>query len=413
MKIAIIGNMNNNGFSLMRYFNYLGIETHLFLFQNDGKGPFEHFKVENDTWELEKWEKYIHRMNISNGYRGIIGYPEKLQFPIYSNYLKKLFANFDILIGSGIAPALLYKAGLTLDVFFPYSIGIEYVSNIPTLNRLNSSNIFIRKLCEITRNLQINGIKKSRCCINFDLGFTEQIFKELNCKTKKLSVPIVYNKEKINLLEVREDIKDVVSKINKYDLKVLSHCRHLWFRKENFSEEEWYLNTKNNDWLINGFSRVIKEINNNSLLILFEYGDDVEKTKDLIKELQIENNVLWLSTMSRKEIMYILNYIDIGVGEFYNIPKTVWGGTGWEIMASGKPMLQSFRFNKGEFKEITGYDEPKLLNVLKEEDIFTHLANFFEKKEEYVKLGKDLKDWFDKFNGLNLAKQWINILEKL
>lgn len=77
----------------------------------------------------------------------------------------------------------------------------------------------------------------------------------------------------INLLEVREDIKDVVSKINKYDLKVLSHCRHLWFRKENFSEEEWYLNTKNNDWLINGFSRVIKEINNNSLLILFEYGE--------------------------------------------------------------------------------------------------------------------------------------------
>lgn len=115
--------------------------------------------------------------------------------------------------------------------------------------------------------------------------------------------------------------------------------------------------------------------------------------KHLIKELQIENNVLWLSTMSRKEI---LNYIDIGVGEFYNIPKTVWGGRLWH---------QVNRFNKGEFKEITGYDEPKLLNVLKEEDIFTHLANFFEKKEEYVKLGKDLKDWFDKFN---LAKQWKN-----
>ena len=33
MKVALIGNMNNNNFSIMRYFRDLGIDAHLILFK--------------------------------------------------------------------------------------------------------------------------------------------------------------------------------------------------------------------------------------------------------------------------------------------------------------------------------------------------------------------------------------------
>ncbi len=410
MKIALIGNMNNNGFSIMRYFNYLGIETHLFLFQNDGKGPFEHFKPENDTWEYEKWEKYIHRMKISNGYRGIIGYPEKLEFPFYSLYLKNLFKDFDKLIGTGIAPAIFSRAGLKLDIFYPYSMGIEYVKNIPTANRLKNGNPLIKMLCEYTKKLQINGIKESDFCLNFDFGLTQETFNEINCNFINLSIPMVYNLENNYLELIPKELKEISNKIKSFDLSILSHSRHLWVKNDFFSEEEWFYNTKNNDWLIRGFSKIVKEVNKKSLLVLFEYGESVLESKKLINELNIEENIIWLPKMSRKEIMFLLSSVDIGVGEFYNIEKTIWGGTGWEILASGKPLLQSFRFNKGEFENTVGYPEPDLLNVLKEEDVFYHLLNFFKDRNRYVEIGKKSRIWFDNYGGLEIAKKWIDVL---
>lgn len=412
MKIAIIGNMNNNGFSLMRYLSYLGYEAHLFLFQNDGQGPFAHFKPENDTWEYEKWNRYIHRMKISNGYRGIIGYPEKFKFPFYSSYLKNLFKDFDKLIGTGISPAVFSRAGLKLDIFYPYSMGIEYVKNIPTVHRLKNANFFIKLLCQYTKNLQIKGIKESHYCLNFDLGLTQQTFDEIDCDVLNFSIPMVYNLEKINLSLISNKLKELATKIEAFDLSILSHSRHLWVKNHSFSNEEWYFNTKNNDWLIKGFSKIVKEINKKSLLILLEYGENVLESKQLISDLEIEENVLWLPKMSRKEIMFLLNLVDIGVGEFYNVEKTIWGGTGWEVLASGKPLLQSFRFKKGEFEKIVGYPEPDLLNVLNEEDIFYHLSKFFQDKNKYTEMGKKSQSWFHNYNGLKLAKKWANLLNE-
>ena len=54
MKIAFVGNMNNNNFAIMRYFRDLGADAHLVLWADDGRGPLEHFVPENDTWEIDR-----------------------------------------------------------------------------------------------------------------------------------------------------------------------------------------------------------------------------------------------------------------------------------------------------------------------------------------------------------------------
>ena len=45
MKIAILGNMNNNGFSIMRYLRDIGEEADLLLFEDDGVASSAHFSI--------------------------------------------------------------------------------------------------------------------------------------------------------------------------------------------------------------------------------------------------------------------------------------------------------------------------------------------------------------------------------
>jgi len=64
MKIALIGNMNNNNFSIMRYFRDLGTDAHLLRWRDDEIGPNNHFIPENDTRNMDKWKPYIHKLPI-------------------------------------------------------------------------------------------------------------------------------------------------------------------------------------------------------------------------------------------------------------------------------------------------------------------------------------------------------------
>jgi hypothetical protein len=66
MKIGLIGNMNNNNFSILRYFHDLGADAHLLLNTNDGVGSLSHFRPECDTWTIEKWKPFIHQTEITN-----------------------------------------------------------------------------------------------------------------------------------------------------------------------------------------------------------------------------------------------------------------------------------------------------------------------------------------------------------
>ena len=59
-RVALVGNMNNNNFALLRYLIKRGIEAELLLLANDGKSDYNsHFTPENDSWDCENWYKYF------------------------------------------------------------------------------------------------------------------------------------------------------------------------------------------------------------------------------------------------------------------------------------------------------------------------------------------------------------------
>ena len=74
MKIAVVGNMNNNGFALMRYFRDLGADAHLLLNANDGTGDLSHFRPDSDTWNISAWSPFIHQTDIPNAPIAALGF---------------------------------------------------------------------------------------------------------------------------------------------------------------------------------------------------------------------------------------------------------------------------------------------------------------------------------------------------
>lgn len=413
MRVALLGNMNNNNFAILRYMVDLGVDAYLILFKDDGEGSISHFKPDNDSWYLGKWEKRIVRMDYYADWRAF--YPDlKLKsLPPSVNHIRNTLNDFDVFIGSGMIPAIFDRVGMKLDIFYPYATGVEMIgTNLwPSYFQKRFS---IRKwLYQRLINAQIRGVKSAKNCLNAELGPTKETLDKLGVSFDKIPTPMVYPEiVPFEIVKDDEQLSTLLRQLESCDLKIMSHARHWWINKQSMDELSWQGLSKNNNWLIEGFASFLTENSRiKACLILLEYGDDVKESKSLVQKLGIANEVIWLPRMSRKKLLYLISQVDIGVGQFTVAPGTIWGGTGWETMAMGKPMLQAFNFTQQEFIEIFGYEAPPLLDVKSAEDVKKHLVDYFQSQEKFVEMGMAARDWFNTYNGQGLVIRWLDVIQ--
>jgi hypothetical protein len=432
MKIALIGNMNNNNFALMRYFRDLGADAHLLLYSNDGTGTLSHFRPESDTWEIERWLPYIHTTPIPNApisafdfplswlwaFRALmsnwLGRSESCTQPISRRVISQTYSGYDKLIASGISPATLRRTGISLDIFYPYSTGVEFLNTGEFTSRSKRMFGLNRFIIDGIAQLQKSGIRSSKNVLNYEMGLTQDVLLNIGVQPHKLAIPMVYSKESLPENPPNQRLRDASSVIANSKFTLLHHSRLMWRNPGAYSREDWKKENKNNNWLIHSFADFLNcRRHLNPILFIVEYGPDVAVTKQLVAELGIEANIQWLPKMQRKELMWLLSRVTIGVGEFYDVPRTLWGGTGWECFVCGKPLLQGFNFVDGEFEQIYGHPPPSMLRVRRCEDI---LPSLFDMADNVVKrewVGKGGADWFDRYNGVSLARKWLELLTAL
>jgi len=428
MKVAIIGNMNNNGFALMRYFRDLGSDAHLFLYKNDGIGAHSHFAIEADAWNSVVWLRYIHRIDVENSLTSL-QHPLVLRIlretrqlrhrksnadisdymPIDIAKVKCTLVDFDYIVCSGIAPAILHKIGRRADIYYPYSTGVEFLGNIDTVKRMS----FIKRIYgHIGRKWQSFGLQRSRFILNAEMSVTADVLRRHGLPFIPLAIPMVYNREVNDSGNYSPEIAETISVFNEQDFIIFSHARHFWKNPSNIAKEDWS-ESKNTDWLINAFASFLqKRPKLRSKLVFLEYGPDVEASKELISRLGIGTHILWLKKMPRKNLMVLLNYSTVGVGEFRTQEKIIWGGTAWEVLAAGKPLLQSLNFEGHKFQESFGYPPPPMLQVRNQEDILAHLQDLADHPEKGKEMGRGAREWFNQHNGIGLAEQWLNLLNE-
>jgi len=431
MKIALIGNMNNANFSILRYLHDLGYDAKLFLYDNDADNENEHFHWKNDTWETEKWMKFIFKTSIRNSSAQILSgkyfwylilsllqkiailFGSKGDFfnPGIKNvgkYIDTNFQKYDIIIGSGNLPALFtYSKRLKLSIFYPYSTGVEYI-NVVFEAENNFKNFVVRKLIQRSREVQINGvINKTTLIYNAEMGITNRTLLSLNYNVKNNFIPAVYVES--NPTHKNTRLKELIERINSFDFSILMHSRHKWddTSKHNLQWEE--NENKNNHWLIKAYSRFLKLYPmSNAKLIMMNYGEHTEKSKNLIKKLKLNKNIIWLEKMPRRELLEIIKKVDLVAGEFYTANKMIWGSTGWEAFACGKPFLNSFKFQEKSFSQIFGIPEPIILNSNSIDEIYESIVFAYQNPKKIIKIGIENYNWFQKYIGLNQTKEWID-----
>lgn len=429
MKIGLIGNMNNNNFALMRYFRDLGADAHLLLYANDGQGSLSHFKPDCDSWDIGRWQPYIHQTAVPNAPVAALGFPYSWAMglrsmirswfwlndvnvlPVSKNQIRSDYAGYDRLIGSGISPATLNRAGIDLDIFFPYSSGVEFFRTGEFLVHFSGRLGINRFIFTRVAKRQKAGIQAARNVLNAEMGITQDVLLDLGLTPLKLAIPMVYEQGLLPEAPPNKVLCDAWDAIANSDFTLLNQSRLMWCNPGHYSPEAWIKENKNNDWLLHAFAALLKARPDlKSKLLVVEYGPDVASTRLLAAELEIDSYIHWLPKMNRRELMWLLSRVSIGVGEFYNVPRMIWGGTGWEALASAKPLLQGFNFDEGEFDQIYGYPPPPMLPVRNQNDIVQHLIDMADHPEKREEIGRGAKEWFNRHNGIDLAKKWLDIL---
>ena len=429
-KIGLIGNMNNNNFAFLRYLIDLGFDAKLILMKNDGTGVASgHFSIESDTWDIEKWSKHVIQSNICEHPISALNFPISSLFSLY-HFLKRLFgatgpissvskkhireiiSEFDILIGSGIAPAALSRVNKRLSVFYPYAIGIEYLDDFVFQAHLNSNNPAKNIIARMVYNRQLHGLKMARSIAVGDIGVTKDSLKSMNLNFVEVFVPFLYNKETADVLTFKHKYSDVINKIRAKNFVILSQVRHHWANSEKLSEHDWQKQNKHNDWILKGFEKFLKEKPDaDALLILFEYGADVEASKVLAKTLGLESRILWLKLAPRKEILQLIDFADLGIGEFYSGIETTWGGAMVELMSRGKPTIHGLNITKFKLEKELKIDHPPILVANNISEIAKNISFIYENKNKAKSIGLASREWFEKNYGIGLVEQWIKLFD--
>lgn len=430
-RVAIWGNMNNMGFSLLRYFRDLGADAYLYPYSNDGHGPSSHFSPEADTWDFDRWKDFIvdlpfpdaqisaldapisWALAMKSGLRSLSRLSLPDLFPVTRYRLRRIVANSDYILGSGIAPAVLQRIGRNLDIFAPYANQIEYMSSFDFEGAQSSNSSLGARVNRLVRKRQVEGVRSARNILSFELELNGHVLEEVDRKAEALAIPMVYVEKGLPNAAPSSHLAQIYSRIKESDYSILHHARLLWSKPDHVSDAQWRLESKNSHWIFHSFSDLIqRRPHAKPLLIVVEYGPDVAKTKQLAQSLGISDHVLWVKVMPRREVMWLLTKVDVGVGEFYESRGMIWGGTGWEAMAMGRPLIQGFHFIDGEFKASFGYNEPPFLKVRGPDDVTRHLLYVMDDRVAGTRIGQASRSWFDTNNGMGLARKWLNLIEE-
>lgn len=374
MKLACIGNMNNNFFSLVRYLRDRGVDAELLMLDNE----LEHFGPACDTFD-DSYKAYTHRVSWGD-LRGYLAVSPRV--------VARELEPYDAIVACGAAPAFARKAGRTIDVFAPY--GTDFM-DYPFLRLVRPRWLVSNWAFRLS---QRRAIVEARSLM-FDHGSPEmdRIVDRIGYRNRRLpyATPMVYapmyNPESIAAQGQATAHASRFEAIRAaHDLVVFSSNRHIWVNPNAYNWD------KGTERLIRGFARFVASGRASAALVLFEYGIDVEHSRRLVAELGIEDQVFWFPVMDRRELMTGLSLADFGVGELAHSFVTC--GTIFEALALEKPLL-GYRED-----HLYGRDFPELYpmaNVGSAEDIAAVFADFCERPDHYRAMGQTGRRWFQRY----------------
>jgi len=385
MKVVCIGNSNNLMFSVVRYLRDEGFDAHLIVLGSDNK----HFYPECDSFD-EKYKEFT---------KLVVWGRQYLSSLINRKNIQKDLLEYDYIIACGSGLAYVAKAGLTVDVFIPFG------SDLYLLPYYQWKHPLVMVLCLSFTFFQRKAIRQAKNIL-LDIGAVEmeKSLKRLNYdgNIEFAGVPMLYqpsyNPKNIESYLGKNRFDSVMKQArDESDLLVFHHCRHVW---KTISDP---VSVKRNDRLICGVSILKQRTPDKKItLVLLEYGPDVEASKALIRELKLEESVIWLPQLERKEIMTYLYYADVVAGAF-NLSWYSYGVV-YEAMVMEKPLLH---YREDALYEGMYQSLYPMFSAQGKESIADSLQQILNDPDKAVAIGKASSDWYEKYvvdNTLRIIK---------
>jgi glycosyltransferase involved in cell wall biosynthesis len=395
MKVCLIDNMNNNFFAISRYFRDLGVDCDLYLIP-DAKE--DHFAPEEDTFSEVQDADWIKVFPLEYNYQS---------FVFKKNKILNILNSYDYIISCGLSLGLIKKYGFVADLFIPYGSDLYDVPffRFPSISKPLSfipKCLFNYKLSKLQRM----GIKQSRFIIlNSNWKIAENALRSLGRKSSNIPRLMIY------LEDQHFDKTKVWDFMKNSDFLVFSPTRHLWkTNPDRRLDFDSYGGTKRNDKLIHAFARICKDaLYHSPKLILFEYGNDVIHSKELISSLNISKYVTWLPIMPRKFLIQAMTHATFVADQFRDGMSATSAGTTNEALAAGVPVITNT--DGSIFDPNDPYHGAPILQSLSADDIYHHFKQYSITPDYYKDLGQSGQRWFKDNLGVGLAKAYLELLQ--
>jgi glycosyltransferase involved in cell wall biosynthesis len=167
------------------------------------------------------------------------------------------------------------------------------------------------------------------------------------------------------------------------DFVLLSPSRHDW-------------DIKGSDRLLRGFAGVVRE-RPHALLLLSEWGLEVDRSKALIAELGVGRNVRWLDPLPKVRLIEAYRAADVVLDQFL---IGTFGAVAPEAMSCGKPVVMAFdaELHRWCFPAL-----PPVIDARTSEQIQSALLRLASDQAERDRLGRAGRAWVEEHHSSRLV----------
>jgi len=388
MKIACIGNMNNNFNVLVKLLRRRGYDAELLTLPTEPA----HFHPSADTFgrEYQRYTKVVEW-----------GHPFEI-LATDSRQVHRELSEYDALVGCGPVPAFVNKCGKRLDLLVPY--GEDYLT-LPFFRVTRRPQHLLPNT--IFAFHQRMGIRRSRHIL-MDRTSDEQ--ESRFARLGKVGPRYYCNCPMVDHTEFNPRVIDrcygrsawyprFADIRERHELVLFHHSRHIWKKPKDG------LTFKGNHKLFIGFAAFLRSYPGiKSVIVTCEYGQEVHETKRLIRELGIEQHVVWLPVVPRRELLVGISTADIVVGEleqsFFSYGVVI------EAMALAKPIIH--HRNDAAYRA-THPDLYPMFDAHTPGMVAEHLAAWRNAPRAFQEVGQRAHQWYVQ----NMIEKPLAIVERV
>jgi glycosyltransferase involved in cell wall biosynthesis len=168
------------------------------------------------------------------------------------------------------------------------------------------------------------------------------------------------------------------------DLVLLAPSRHDW-------------DVKGTDLMLRAFAQLVHQDRPQAVLVLLEWGLELDRSRALIRELGIENRVRWIPPLPKLRLVDAYRAADVVLDQFL---IGTFGAVAPEAMACGRPVVMAFH---PEVHTWCFPVSPPVVDARTAEDIYRVLARLAAEPDEREALGREGREWVERHHGWRLV----------